>query len=143
MLRMKWALAIATLAVVAGVGIPRATAQPNYKGSFSLPFETYWAGTVLQPGEYTVSIEESQPGMPLLRIRGNGTVSTVLAGPMERHAFEENGRLLIVSANGTHAIKEFDTGSAGTTFTFRVPKEMQGQQLRASVTALETKVAVH
>jgi hypothetical protein len=132
MLRRNLALGFAALAGVLGVFATQANAEQAYRGMFNLPYTTYWGGTVLQPGEYTVWIEKNQPGSDLLRVSGNGTVATAFIGPVERHDVTPHGSIHLANVNGIYALKEFDAGVIGRTFSFSVPKKINGKATSAS-----------
>jgi hypothetical protein len=130
--------------LVAALGAlsPRANAQ-EYKGKFSLPYETYWGGTVLQPGEYTVWTENAQPGATLLRVSGNGKIATALIGPVELRAFTDHTRIVLVEAGGIYALREFDAGVIGKSFWFAVPRAIHEKGDRARMPAAVTEISVH
>lgn len=140
---LRWNAGLGALALAAALGLGAQAASSNYKGSFNLPFETYWGGTVLEPGEYTVTIDNSQPGVSLLRVSGNGKTATVFAGPVEHKQISDNGRVVLVEVNGIHALKEFEAGSLGRVYSFSVPKEIRTASARASMPAATTKIVVH
>jgi hypothetical protein len=136
MLRIRFVFGALMLAAALGVVSPRANAQ-DYKGKFSLPYETYWGGTVLQPGEYTVWTEDARPGATVLRVSGNGKIATALIGPVELRNFTGQSRIVLVEAGGIYALKEFDAGVLGKSFSFALPKG------RANMPAAVTQITVH
>jgi hypothetical protein len=142
MLRMKFAFCTVMLAAAMGVLSPRASAQ-DYKGKFSLPVETYWGGTVLQPGEYTVWTEDARPGATVLRVSGNGKIATALIGPVELRAFTGHTRIVLVEAGGIYALREFEAGVLGKSFSFALPKAIHERVERAGVPAAVTEIPVH
>jgi hypothetical protein len=142
MLRMKFAFGAVMLAAALGVLSPRANAQ-EYKGKFSLPNETYWGGTVLQPGEYTVWTEDARPGAAVLRVSGNGKIATALIGAVEFRTTNGHGRIVLVDVGGMYALKEFDTGVVGKSFSFALPKAIHEKVDRAGVPAAVTEIPVH
>jgi hypothetical protein len=142
MLRMKFAFGAVMLASALGVLSPRANAQ-EYKGKFNLPSETYWGGTVLQPGEYMVWTEDARPGAAVLRVSGNGKIATALIGAVEFRTINGHGRIVLVDVGGIYALKEFDTGVLGKSFSFALPKANHERVDRASTPAAVTEIAVH
>jgi hypothetical protein len=142
MLRMKFAFGAVMLAAVLGVVSPAANAQ-EYKGKFSLPVETYWGGTVLQPGDYTVWTENDRPGATVLRVSGNGKIATALIGPVEFRTISGHNRIVLVEAGGMYALREFDAGVLGKSFSFALPKANHKRVDRASLPAAVTEIAVH
>ncbi len=142
MLRMKFAFGAVMLTAALGVFSPRANAQ-EYKGKFTLPSETYWGGTVLQPGEYTVWTEDARPGTSVLRVSGNGTIATALIGPIEFRTITGHSRIVLVEVGGIYALREFDAGSVGKSFSFALPKTIHEKGDRARMPAAVTEVVVH
>jgi hypothetical protein len=142
MLRMKFAFGAVMLAAAVGVLSPRANAQ-EYKGKLSLPVETYWGGTVLQPGQYTVWTDDARPGAAVLRVSGNGKIATALIGSVEFRTINGHGRIVLVDVGGIYALKEFDTGALGKSFSFAVPKAIHERVDRAGVPPAVTEIPVH
>ena len=142
MLRRNFALSAVMLAAAIGVTAPLASAAQNYKGAFNLPVATYLGGTLLEPGEYNVSIDSSQPGSNLLRVSGNGKLATVFLGPTEQTAYARKGSLVMVEVNGMHAITQFTAGSLGKSFSFALPKQLRTELAKGGATS-ETEVSIH
>jgi hypothetical protein len=141
--RIQYALGAALLAAALGLTTPQANAQQGYKGTFNLPFETYWGGSVLEPGQYTVSLESPTMSMRVLRVTGNGGTATILAGPSEAVEAGSHGRLVLANVNGTYAIQQFDAGALGRSFTFTLPKALRDKAIRAGhSTPATTSIAV-
>jgi hypothetical protein len=142
MLRMKFAFGSVMLAATLGVLSPLANAQ-EYKGKFSLPVETYWGGTVLQPGEYTVWTEDARPGSTVLRVSGNGKIATALIGPVEIRAITGHNKIVLVEVGGIYALREFDAGAVGKSFSFTLPRAIHEKGDRARMPAAVTEITVH
>ena len=142
MLRIKFVFGAVMLAAALGVLSPLASAE-EYKATFSLPVETYWGGTVLQPGEYTVWIEDSRPGATVLRVSGNGKIATALLGPVEFRAVTGKGRMVLEEVGGMYALREFDAGALGKSFSFALPKAIHEKGDRARMPAAVTEIVVH
>ena len=142
MLRTKFVFGAVMLAGALGVLSPLASAQ-EYKGKFSLPSETYWGGTVLQPGDYTVWIEDARPGAAVLRVSGNGKIASALIGSVEFRTINGHGRIVLVDVGGMYALREFEAGVLGKSFSFAVPKTIHEKVDRAGVPAAVTEIPVH
>ena len=126
MFRIQYALGAVLLAGAVGVMAPQANAEQTYRGTFHLPFQTYWGGSVLSPGDYTVSIEGGAQGVTALHVQGDKGAASILIGPVELRDRTGKGRLVLSNVGGVYAIREFDAGAIGKAFTFRVPKTIQG-----------------
>jgi len=102
------------------------SAQQVYKATFDLPFAAHWGGTVLGPGEYTVTVEQGF-AMRLIRVRGEGGSAVTVAGTYNVEPSAEHGRLTFAKLGETYVLARFGAGSLGESFTFAVPKEFQGE----------------
>jgi hypothetical protein len=116
------------LVVLAGLiaGALPLSAQQLYRGTFELPVVTHWNGAVLEPGEYTVTVEQGL-SLRLIRIQGEGRTAVAVAGTFNIEPFAENGRLTFENVGGAYVIREFDAGPLGQSFKFDVPKALQRQ----------------
>jgi len=124
--RFQYALGAMALAAALGLTIPAANADQVYKGTFHLPYQTYWGGSVLEAGDYTVSMDGSSERFGVLRVQGENGSATILPGPMEVHSGVGKGRLVLANVNGLYAIREFDAGAIGKSFSFPLPKTVHG-----------------
>jgi len=131
-------LGMAALAL--GLTAVRASAEPVLTGSFELPAATYWGDTLLQPGQYTISMSiESRDiaRVPVVHLSGEGKEVTLLgiARPMR-----ESGRnyLEVANIDGTYVIRAFDAGLIGQTLSFGVTKTAKNKALRASAQPVMT-----
>jgi hypothetical protein len=121
MFRIQYAVSAILLAGALGLTTSQANAQSAYKGTFNLPYETYWGNTVLEPGTYTLSIEGGHLAPSVLKVKGSGGVATVLSGPAEQTDIKP-GRLFLANVNGVYALKQFDAGSIGKSYEFAISK---------------------
>jgi hypothetical protein len=116
---------ILTLALALVVAAAPANAQQVYKATFDLPFEAQVGKVVLEPGNYTLTVEEFA-GQRVIRLHGAGEIS-ILALPPARGPVTDKGRLTFVNVNGVYALQKFDNGIFGQTYTFPVYK-VKGEQ---------------
>jgi hypothetical protein len=121
------ALAIAVMAVSA---VP-ANAQQLYKATFNLPFEAQWGNTVMEPGEYTLTVEQAI-GQKLIRLHGPAELA-IFAGTSMAEAHGNNGRLTFVNVNGLYMLKSFTASAIGQFYEFPVHK---AKGARAQLTSI-------
>jgi hypothetical protein len=95
----------------------------------------------LEPGEYTVSIETE--GTSVLHVQGAHGSATVLAGPVELRDNVGHGRLVLANVNGIYAIQQFDAVAIGKSFSFRVPKAIQGVAVQGGGGSGTSVITVH
>ncbi len=126
MFRIQYAVGAVLLAGALGLIVPKAEAQ-IYKGTFDLPYETKWGGSVLEPGHYDVSIAGEVNGVNVLKVEGAGGVAAILTGPAELKSVTSHGRIVLANVNGVYALREFDAGAIGRSYTFVVPKTKQNR----------------
>jgi hypothetical protein len=138
--RFQYALGAIALAAALGLTIPKANADQVYRGTFHLPFQTYWGGSVLEPGDYTVSMEGATERLSVIHVQGEKGVATILTGPVEVRDGVGKGRLVLANVNGLYAIRELDAGAIGKSFSFALPKNFRGVSQRggASETSIVT-----
>jgi hypothetical protein len=114
------------------------SAQQLYKGTFDLPFTAHWNGAVLEPGKYTVTVEQGL-ATRLIRVQGEGRTVVAVANPSQVETSTENGRIIFAQVGGNYAIEELIAGSLGQSYTFALPKSLRPESAR-SAKALDTVV---
>ena len=119
-LQKKLKLGLLALAIVLVASAVPANAQQIYRATFTLPFEAQWGSTVIEPGDYTITVEEAL-GQKLIRVHGAGDLA-VFAGISNSEPFGDRSKLVFVSVNGLYTLKAFSAGSIGKAFMFPVPK---------------------
>ncbi|MGA2575362.1 MAG: hypothetical protein ABSH24_04980 [Bryobacteraceae bacterium] len=123
-------LALVTLLALTAVG---ASAQSMAKATFTLPAQAYWNSTLLQPGEYTLSLERDLSGLELVSIRGEG-VAAIFVAPAGSGETSGHSCLKIDDINGTYVVRELDAGAIGRSFRFGVSKAVRSLTLRGDAT---------
>jgi hypothetical protein len=116
---------LALLATVASVGLLSAE---DYKGTFTLPFETRWGKAVLPAGDYSFTIHTTKSPQ-LATIRGeNGSVFAMPSGYSNR---EVNGRseLILVRRGNKGTVRALalaapghGSPNGGIVFSYALPK---------------------
>jgi hypothetical protein len=122
-----------TLALVALLGLTAAgaSAQTLAKGTFTLPAQAYWNDIMLQPGEYTLSLDRGISGAELVSIRGEGFAAMLLA-PVGVDESSGHSCLRLDAVNGTYVIRELDAGQLAGSFKFGVSKTVRNLTLRGA-----------
>jgi hypothetical protein len=119
-LQRKLKFGLLALAIMVAVSAVPANAQQLYKATFTLPFEAQWGGTVIEAGQYTITVEEAL-GQKLIRVHGASDVA-VFAGISGYEPLADNGKLVFVNVNGLYTLKAFDAAAIGQSFVFPVHK---------------------
>jgi len=117
-LQKSLSFALLALAAILIAAAP-ANAQQMVKGSFNLPFEAQIGTTIVEPGQYDITLEESL-GQKLVRlhaVNGSGDM-TFLSGPSNRIEQRDNSVLKFVNVDGVERLKAFESGTLGQSFTF-------------------------
>ncbi len=135
--RLALSLAIAALAALTATGASAATLT---KATFTLPAQAYWNDTLLQPGEYSLSVTRDISGVPMISLRGEGIDATFFA-PACTGDTVHSSALKLDEVNGTYVVREFDAAPMGRAFTFRVSKTVSNQTLRGAAGKLTVPVA--
>jgi hypothetical protein len=131
-LHKHFILTLALAATVLGVTASRATAAEVFKGSFTLPVEAYWDSTLLQPGEYSISLDTGSGRAPLVHLRGENFQTMILTGSVTLEDTSERSRLTLEEVNGIYVVRELKAGAVGKDFRFGVSKAVRRQTDRAS-----------
>ena len=116
--KLRFALLAVAIALVPAA-IP-ANAQQLYKGTFTIPFETKWGKTTMEPGQYTITVEQAL-GQKLVRVHGPAEMA-MFGTPSGIDPARGNGQLKFVSINGLYTLKTFSAGATGESFNFPLPK---------------------
>ena len=131
-LQKRFALTLALVALL-GLTAAGASAQTITKGTFTLPAQAYWNDILLQPGEYTLSLDRGISGAELVSIRGEGFAAMLLA-PAGTDESSGHSCLRLDAVNGTYVIRELDAGRLAGSFKFGVSKKASNRTLRGSAT---------
>jgi hypothetical protein len=126
--RFALTLALVTLLALTAAG---ASAEPITKATFNLPVPAYWNNTLLQPGDYTLSLDRPYTGVSLVYLRGEGT-SAVFFVPAGSNESSGHSHLKLEDVAGTYVIREFDEGPLGRSYKFGVPKALRDLTLRGA-----------
>ncbi len=86
------------LSIVAAVGPVQAQRLPPYERNFTLPFEVYWGGTVLAPGNYSLTLDPASAN-GLVALYGEGRAATIMPRAIARRA-SAGENVLIVKRDG-------------------------------------------
>lgn len=139
--RMSSALGVVLLA---GVLAASASAQTEYKGKFRLPVETSFGGVVLEPGDYTISLARvGTDGTDVVRIDGTSGFASMLATSSGIAPYSNHGSLKLVSVGGKYVLREYNAGTIGKSFTFRIPKEPRSSAAHGGAPRDATVVTVN
>jgi hypothetical protein len=111
-------LAVAALALVAA-SVP-ANAQQVLKATVELPFESQWGNSVVEPGQYKLTVEKIG-GQSLIRLEGAVALS-VFPGLSNAEPVADNGKLIFININGVNTLQSFKASVIGKEFTFPVHK---------------------
>ena len=131
-LHKRFALSLALLTLL-GLTAAGASGETITKATFTLPAQAYWNDTLLQPGEYTLSLDRGLSGVEFVSVRGEGTTAILLA-PAGSEEISGHSCLKADEVNGTYVIRELDAGPIGRSFRFGVSKTVRNLTLRGAVT---------
>jgi len=138
-LQRTLSLSILALAVVVIAAAP-VNAQQMMKGTSTLPFEAQIGNTIVEPGEYAITVEEAL-GQNLIRLHpanGSGDL-TFMTGATSRIDRGDNSVLKFVTIDGLRRLKTLEAGVVGESFTFPLWK-LKGEH--SARVGAETSVVV-
>ena len=133
-LQRKLKLGLLALALVLVASAVPANAQQLYRATFTLPFEAQWGSTVIEPGQYTITVEDAL-GQKLIRVNGAGEQLAMFAGISNSEPYGDNGKLVFVNVNGLYTLKAFSAAAIGRAFIFPVHKS-RGERAQQQVTTV-------
>ncbi|MFN7993991.1 MAG: hypothetical protein U0Q18_10335 [Bryobacteraceae bacterium] len=119
------------LSVVAA-GVSTASAATLFKGKFELPAPAYWGSKLLQPGNYTISMDTDSPRTSFIMVRGEGITKALVSSPVSNVQESAHSRLVLENVNGNYVIRELDAGVLGKSFRFAVARQARGHAEAAS-----------
>lgn len=103
----------------------QAHAQNVYNGAFTLPVAAHWGNTLLEPGQYTVSVLQGVGVQNVIVVRGHRKqISAVLTGRPGDQRAAGRGRITLQNVAGTYVISRFDSGVANKSFIIPVSKRI-------------------
>src|SRR5579863_9367500 len=120
-LQRKLKLGLLALALVLVASSVPANAQQLYRATFTLPFEAQWGSTIIEPGQYTITVEEAL-GQKLIRVNGPREQLAIFAGISSSEPYGDNGKLVFVNVDGLYTLKAFSAAAIGKAFVFPVHK---------------------
>ncbi len=123
-----FAIAIGLITLV-GLTAAGAGATTITKGAFTLPAQTYWNDTLLQPGDYTFTVDRTLSGVEMVHLRGEGVNATLMtqAGALDASGHSHLG---IDEVSGTYVVREFEVSPSAKTYRFGVSKTVRNLTLR-------------
>jgi hypothetical protein len=132
-LQNKLKFGLLALAIGLMVGAVPAHAQQLYRASFELPFESQWGDTVVEPGHYTITIEQGS-GSKLIRLHGSVELA-MFAGLSNPEPYADTSKLTFVNVNGLYTLKAFKAGEIGKDFVFPV-HAVKGERAQVTTVAV-------
>jgi hypothetical protein len=130
-LQKRFALSLATVALL-GLTAAGAGASTIAKGTFTLPEQAYWNNTLLEPGEYTLSLERNLSGIEMLHLQGENIAATFVI-PIGSEETAGHSCLKLDNFNGTYVIRELDASLIGRSYRFGVSKTVRELTMRGAV----------
>ena len=92
--------------------------RPAFFGTFTLPYQVRWGGSVLQPGKYSVTIKSTgSPMIALVRTADGNAVTYVVNGSISTHTNSENA-LLLREKKGQFVVHSLDLADLGVVLIY-------------------------
>ena len=109
---------LALAATVASVGLLSAE---DYKGTFTLPFETKWGRATLPPGDYTFKLNMNVSPFTA-KVSGNDVQAYILATGIDDRNVAGQSALIIVRHGRKGTVRALRLADRGLVFTYPLPK---------------------
>ena len=97
-----------------------------FTGKFTLNNQVLWGGTVLQPGEYTITISSSSMPTLVLVTNSQGRPVTRFVGMIDAGTTRDGNALLIRARDGQLRVYSLALGSLGRVLVFDRTLARQG-----------------
>lgn len=121
-------ISLAALAAFASTGLLQAAEH----ATFHMPFAAQWGQTVLQPGDYKMTLPEPGTGDTKFLVKGADKAVFELSLVATAQSVSSSSYFKLKEINGRYFVTEFSSGPSGKTFTFSVPKSRHVQQMAKS-----------
>jgi len=128
----KYGFIVLTLALVIGFSAPRAAAQEQFTGNFTLTTEAYWGGTLLPPGDYSIAVSLDKTMVHEVRVKGEGIRASILTVPISTEPVSDRNKLELDAINGVYVIRQLDAGLVGQSYRFVVSKNARAHAEQVS-----------
>ena len=97
-----------------------AKAQDQYKGKFTLPFETHWGGATLPAGDYAFVLPTATYPYRLY-VRGKATTAIIMVVGFDQKVASDHAQLNLVEIADAQSVQTFEAPQLGLTFSFATP----------------------
>lgn len=101
--------------------------QGAQQGTFHLPVEAHWGLTVLEPGDYSLSLPALSLGETQIVVQTGRKMVFEMPAITENQPYSASSFLKLSSIDGEYFITEFSSGATGKMYTFTVPKAVRRQ----------------
>jgi hypothetical protein len=131
---IKWA----AIALFAG----SALAQGAQHGTFHLPFQARWGETVLEPGDYSLTLPEPSIGNSQVRvIAAEGKTAYEMPLYTQTMLYSDSNKLILTNINGQHVVTDLSLGTLGKEWAFPVSKSIRN--LTSARSSDKLALAIH
>jgi hypothetical protein len=130
---------LATVLLATGLSASSANAQTSFRGNFTLPHETNWAGVVLPAGEYVVTLDHGigvGPATVLIRNAVTGKAVGIVQSPIADSGTDGADSLLTASQGNRWVVQSFRVTELGRVFVYERPRATGRKTEEASKTEM-------
>jgi len=122
-------------AIVAGLAVGTASAQPLVKGTFTLSEEVRWGKAVLPPGHYSITIDDARrPALVTNTLTGERR-AFVMARAVASAVKGQPTSLLITKSEKERVVRSFNWSEGNQSFIYRALTRTElGPDARATET---------
>jgi hypothetical protein len=113
--------------VLAGVAILPALHAESVQGRFHLRVAAYLGQTLLRPGDYRISLAQTNSGLKNVAIVGTGGYAYALPLVVEKQFSNGVSSLRLVEVGGNYFVEEFRSRETGKVYSFELSKKITAQ----------------
>jgi len=107
---------------VLGILCTAALTQAAEQAKFHLPVPARWGRTVLESGDYRLTLPDRSMGASQLYVRGESQGVFEMPMTTEDRAISSRSYVKLIKVDGAYFVEEYGSKSEGKIYTFRVPK---------------------
>src|ERR1700690_2873350 len=115
----------ATALLATGLSAASANAQSSFRGNFTLPHETNWAGVELPAGKYVITLDHGTgvgPATALIRNAATGKAVGIVPSPVADSSADGTDSLLTASRGNRWVVQSFRVTERGRVFVYERPR---------------------
>ncbi len=135
---MKFSLSrifvLSTLGLAASLGSAYAG-----QATFHLPFSARWGTVYMAPGDYRVTLPESDSEASVFYLQSKSQRGFAVAGSLRHDEPQDKSYLKLVNVDGEYYVKQYVSASKGKIFLFQTPKRSHFEEFAGRTISIDNQ----